>query len=282
MKRFAASLPVEINAKRIDSSVGCSCRVGMKCGGFLGVLLLLLGALDARSEIPIIVIDPGHGGTSVAGSLSTRSNSSPNNAISPGGLKEKDINLEFSMILREVLEQEARRTGPAATIILTREEDRNLSFIERAAICNHPATAAIVSIHFNAGGGGRALGSLALIGDAKRNGNYETDHAFGEVLAEACTKGVKTFIPQSKSRGVITDGHLHGGLGSNFFYQLNQYRHLRAVPKCFLEVEFMDNPIVEETLLLRDRADKFRVISKEIAAALLNWVDSRARNRSVP
>lgn len=238
---------------------------------FLFSLVCLLAA-PLQAEPPVIIIDPGHGGSKVAGSLDQRSNSSPNNAQTPGGLKEKDLTLEFSLILKEEILREAAKAGPPIGVLLTREDDRNLDFVQRAAIANRPDTACVVSIHFNAGGGKSALGSLALIAAEKRNPSYQLDHRFGKGLAEACSRGVQAYLPNSKSRGVITDGHLHGGLGSNFFFQMLRHKKLREVPKCFLEVEFIDNPEVEKVLLKNDREKKFRAIAGEVAKYLVGWV----------
>ena len=224
------------------------------------------------AEPPVIMIDPGHGGSAQAGSLKERSNSSPNNASTPGGLKEKDLTLEFSFLLKEAILEESTRRGITVGVLMTRETDLNLDFIQRAAICNRPDTACVVSIHFNAGGGGKAMGSLALIAAENRNPTYQIDRAFAEGLARACTAGVKPILPGSKNRGVITDGHLHGGVGSNFFFQLQRQPHLKEVPKCFLEVEFIDNAAVEKALLSGDRAAKFREVVKPIAAYLLDFV----------
>jgi N-acetylmuramoyl-L-alanine amidase len=246
---------------------------------WLAIFLGFLVETPIQAEIPVIIIDPGHGGQAVAGSLKERTNSSPNNATTPGGILEKDLTLEFSRILREVILEEARKSGPQVGVLLTREDDRNLNFAERAAIAHRSDTACIVSIHFNAGGGGKAMGSLALIGARARNPNYEIDHAFGKRLAEACSRGVQQYLPASKSRGVITDGHLHGGLGSNFFFQLARHRQLRKVPKCFLEIEFIDNPVVEKALLGKDRGERFRTIAREIATSLLEQLEPTAKER---
>tara|TARA_R110002096_G_scaffold19639_14_gene65391 strand:- start:3635 stop:4387 length:753 start_codon:yes stop_codon:yes gene_type:complete len=245
-----------------------------------GVVIGLLSsiAVFAGSAPPVIIIDPGHGGNAMAGTLLQRSNSSSNNVTSPGGIREKDLTLEFSLILKEEVLREAAASGPRVGVVLTREADINLDFVQRAAICNRPDTACIVSIHFNAGGG-KAMGSLAMIGSRERNPNYEADHRFGESLATSCNQKVIEFIPGSKSRGVITDGHLHGGLGSNFFFQLNRHRNLREVPKCFLEVEFIDNPAVERALLKENRTDKFRLIARALAVALLETVEPKAKAR---
>jgi len=234
-------------------------------------LLLIFSAANAVAGPPVIVIDPGHGGSVTAGSLKERSNSSSNNAVSPGGLLEKDLTLEFSLILRRAIEERSRKLGNKVEVLLTRETDTNLDFIRRAAICKDPDTACVVSIHFNASGGGTASGSLAMISDRKRTGNYAIDERFARGLASACHAGVRTFVPDSKDRGVITDGHLHGGLGSNFFFQLARHRNLATVPKCFLEVEFIDNPKVEKVLLSGDRKSKFVAVAKPIAIYLVEW-----------
>ena len=225
----------------------------------------------AFSAPPVILIDPGHGGKAEAGSLKERSNSSPNNATSRGGLDEKDLTLEFSFLLKEAILAESSRRGGQVGVLMTRETDINLDFIKRAAICNRPDAACVVSIHFNAMDG-KSFGSLALIAAENRNPGYQLDRQFAEGLAAACAAGVKPFLPESKNRGVITDGHLHGGMGSNFYFQLVRQPHLKGVPRCFLEVEFIDNPVVEKALLTGDRAAKFREIVKPIAAYLLDYI----------
>lgn len=232
---------------------------------------LAAGFASAQEAPPVIIVDPGHGGSKIAGSLEQRSNSSPNNATTPGGLKEKDLTLEFSLILKEEILRAAAGGHPVG-VLLTREDDRNIDFVERAKIAARPDTACVVSIHFNAGGGKNALGSLALVAAPERNPSYELDASFGEGLAEACSRGVRKYLPGSRSRGVITDGHLHGGLGSNFFFQMLRHERLREVPKCFLEVEFIDNPEVEKVLLEANRAEKFRTIAGELARFLVDWV----------
>jgi len=246
----------------------------------LNVVLFAGSAAVAQSlSRPLIMIDPGHGGTEMVGSLKERSNSSSNNAVSPSGLKEKDLTLEFSRILKDELLREAGLSNQPLLVGLTRDRDVNISFIDRAAACDLPDTACVVSIHFNAGAGGKAKGSLALISDRKRNRHYDLDYAFGKGLAAACNEGVRNFVPDAKSRGVITDRHLHGGLGSNFFFQLARQKHLGKVPRCFLEVEFIDNPKIEEALLKGDREAKFRVIAKPIVAYLLEYVEPKAGRR---
>lgn len=245
----------------------------------LRIFLILLAAIAVplAAAPPVILIDPGHGGSEVAGSLRERSNSSPNNATTPGGLKEKNLTLEFSLILKEEILKEATKQGRMLGVMLTRETDVNPDFISRAETCNRPDTACVVSIHFNATGGAKASGSLAVIAAKNRNPDYDIDKAFALGLVTACSKGVREYLPGSKDMGTIHDSHLHGGLGSNFFFQLQRQPHLEGKPKCFLEIEFIDNAAVEKALLGGDRAAKFRTIAASIAAYLVAATEETAK-----
>jgi len=246
---------------------------------FAATVAATLVVQSAPPHPPVILIDPGHGGTSVAGALEERTNSSPNNASSPSGLKEKDLTLEFSGILKEEILKEAKRQGRSLGVMLTRESDVNLDFRTRAQICNRPDTACVVSIHFNATDGAKASGTLAVIAARDRNPDYETDKRFAVGLVSACSSGVRNCLPDSKDMGIIHDGHLHGGLGSNFFFQLQRQPHLKGKPKCFLEVEFIDNPVVEKALLGAGRAEKFHAIARSVANYLVAETEEVARLR---
>lgn len=78
-----------------------------------------------------IVIDPGHGGKDPG-------------AIGRGGLKEKDVTLRLSRMLRERL---ANDSGPK--IIMTRDTDVFIPLEERTAIANKNDADLFVSIHIN-------------------------------------------------------------------------------------------------------------------------------------
>lgn len=234
-------------------------------------IILLLVFCSWTASAQTIVIDPGHGGRSYAGSQDNRNLSSPNNATSPSGIKEKMLTLELSLVLEEKLKALAKTRKQKVEVVLTRREDINLNFTERARLCAEASPAVIVSIHFNASRSGRGLGSLCVIRNQEVNENFERDRLFADGLAEACNRGVRKYVPDSRARESIQDGYLHGGMGSNFFFQLSRYRHLREVPKCFLEVEFMDRSDVEEKLIDR-REEAFPEIATEIADYLLDWL----------
>jgi len=235
------------------------------------VLAAVPGGGALAADAPVIVIDPGHGGSAIAGSLDRRSNSSPNNATSPSGLLEKDLTLDLAKrVEAQILAQGKRRDGRVG-VLLTRSDDRNLDFVQRAEIAARYSAACVVSIHFNASSSGSAKGTLALIAAKDRNPHYELDMEFAAGLSAATSEAVRKIVPGSRDRGVMTDSHLHKGLGSNFFFQMARHESLRKVPRCFLEVEFIDSPEVERHLLKQDRAEHFDKIAAAIAGYLLDY-----------
>ncbi len=80
----------------------------------------------------VIVLDPGHGGND-------------SGALSPHGLKEKDIALDIALRARRLI----KVIMPHAHIILTRESDKALSLKERITIANNAHADLFVSIHIN-------------------------------------------------------------------------------------------------------------------------------------
>jgi N-acetylmuramoyl-L-alanine amidase/GH25 family lysozyme M1 (1,4-beta-N-acetylmuramidase) len=85
---------------------------------------------------PTIVIDPGHGGTAAIGG------SSPNNAVGPDGLLEKDVTLDLARRVAALLSEHA-------TVLLTRTGDENRSLTDRARVARDSDAAVFLSIHLN-------------------------------------------------------------------------------------------------------------------------------------
>jgi len=246
------------------------------------MLLALLAALLVPMQSsppggePFVVIDPGHGGQKNSGTQQTFTLSSSNNAISPGGLREKDLTLELSLEIKKQIDQLAGTRSRKLRCVLTRKDDSNPDFAERAATCaaEGGAPAAIVSIHFNASNSHDALGSLAVIRQERKNSRFAADRAFTVGLIAATSGAVSRFVPGSRARDPITDAHLHDGLGSNFFFQLARHSELDRVPKCFLEVEFIDRTDVD-TSLLQKRQIAFPEIARAIATYLYDYCGIR-------
>lgn len=93
---------------------------------------LLLACLSTAALAgPVIVIDPGHGG-------------SQDGASSPGGLLEKNLALAISKKLKAKLEAELE-----AKVRLTRDTDQRLHLDERVVLANRQRPDLFVSIHAN-------------------------------------------------------------------------------------------------------------------------------------
>lgn len=237
---------------------------------FIG--LLCFSGAGAPPAGMTVLIDPGHGGTEISGSAAARTLSSPNNAVTPSGLLEKGLALELSKQITLSLQRKG------FNVVMTRTDDSNPDFGKRALVAVRARPAAIVSVHFNASKDHSALGTLSMIAAEERNPNYATDLAFAQGLTRAISGAVGRFVPESKPRAVISDEHLHGGLGSNFFHQLTEFSELRDTPKCFLEVEFIDRSDVEKQLIAR-RQEAF----PQIADALADYLeDYFAKETSAP
>lgn len=249
--------------KTRDSRIGGVVRhlflLTLLCWGSLQTVSAGVGELT-------VIIDPGHGGTSVNGTHLGKSNSSPNNATSPGGLKEKDLTLELSKEIQSALESgEGSKDIPPIRCVLTRTNDSNPDFAQRAKVAaDAPHPAVLVSIHFNTYGHGAALGTVAMIHSKERNPNHGADLRFADGLAAATSAAVRNFVPRSPVMDSINDFHLHDGDGAYLFYQMQRYPQLDEVPKCFLEVEFIDRRDVQKRLL-DHRSETFPVIARAIA-----------------
>lgn len=92
------------------------------------------------SRVPTIVIDPGHGGRDPG-------------AIGRRGLKEKDVTLKISKLLKKRIEKKTR-----ARVVLTRSRDVYLPLEERTAIANSKDADLFISVHVNASPRSRASG----------------------------------------------------------------------------------------------------------------------------
>jgi hypothetical protein len=81
-------------------------------------------------------LDPGHGGSRAVGG------SSPNNAHGPNGLLEKNLTLDIARRVRALLSGRAR-------VIMTRDNDTNLSLASRAHLARDHQADVFLSIHLN-------------------------------------------------------------------------------------------------------------------------------------
>ncbi len=104
-----------------------------------GITLTLLPLrVKKESRVPVIVIDPGHGGRD-AGAVAN-------------GYKEKNINLAVALKVANILKSFGYE------VILTRSGDEYVSLSKRSRIANKSNADIFVSIHCNASGDGKAGG----------------------------------------------------------------------------------------------------------------------------
>jgi N-acetylmuramoyl-L-alanine amidase len=82
---------------------------------------------------PIIVLDPAHGGADTG-------------ARGPGAIMEKDIVLLYARVVRVELERQGFR------VLMTRNDDSNPSYDDRAAVANGRRDALFISFHISSTG----------------------------------------------------------------------------------------------------------------------------------
>lgn len=87
------------------------------------------GEGDVTSLVPVIVVDPGHGGH--------------DNGATRNGLVEKQLTLDTALRLERMLQKRG------FTVVMTRRDDRFVDLYERAQVANAQQRALFVSVHFN-------------------------------------------------------------------------------------------------------------------------------------
>ncbi|MFQ4141149.1 N-acetylmuramoyl-L-alanine amidase [Chlorogloeopsis sp. ULAP02] len=177
-----------------------------------------------------ILLDPGHGGKE-------------SGASGPNGVLEKDVNLVVSKLLRDELVKRG------ATVVMTREEDKEVSLVERQAIINQQEPTIALSIHYN---------SLPDSGDAEN------------------TKGVGTFWyhPQAHSLAVFIQNYLVEKLerpSYGVFWNNLALTRPAAAPSVLLELGFMSNPWEFEWVTDEKEQKK---LAKAIAQGIVEWFKS--------
>ncbi|MEH2305632.1 N-acetylmuramoyl-L-alanine amidase [Nostoc sp.] len=177
-----------------------------------------------------IVLDPGHGGKE-------------SGASGPTGYLEKDVNLVVSKLLRDDLVKRG------ATVVMTREDDKEVSLAERQAIISKEEPAIAISIHHN---------SLPDDGDAEK------------------TKGFAAFWyqPQAHSLAIFLQTYVVKKLGKpsyGVFWDNLALTRPAAAPSVLLELGFMSNPDEFEQVVNPKEQKK---IADVIAQGITEWFKS--------
>ncbi|BAY33272.1 cell wall hydrolase/autolysin [Nostoc carneum NIES-2107] len=174
-----------------------------------------------------ILLDPGHGGKE-------------SGASGPTGYLEKDVNLVVSKLLRDELVKRG------ATVVLTREDDRDVSLVERQVIIAKEEPAIALSVHHN---------SLPDDGDAEK------------------TKGFGTFWynTQSHSLALFLHNYVVKNLGKpsyGVFWNNLALTRPTAAPSVLLELGFMSNPEEFEQVVNPQEQKK---MAKVLADGIVEW-----------
>ncbi|MBI5238645.1 MAG: N-acetylmuramoyl-L-alanine amidase [Deltaproteobacteria bacterium] len=222
-----------------------------------------------------IVLDPGHGGKDPG-------------AIGRRGLKEKDVTLKLSKLLRDRLSKDIR----ASSVITTRDADEFIPLEERTAIANKNDADLFVSIHINASPGRNASGIetyiLNIANDEEARKVAERENATSRKAVDDLEYILTDLMKTAKTNDSVllataVNGNVvnslsprYSGVKSNGvkgapFYVLVGTR----MPAILVEVSFISNPVEEKRLrderYLRAVADG---ISKGIIEYLKNGKQS--------
>ncbi|MEA2591317.1 MAG: endonuclease mitochondrial, partial [Actinomycetota bacterium] len=188
-------------------------------------------------RVPVVVLDPGHGGTARIGG------SSSNNAVGPDGTLEKDVALDLASRTAGLL------SGSARTI-LTRTTDANLSLADRAAVARANHADVFVSIHLN--------------------GFHDPGVDGTEVwIARAASQASADLAREVLDRLVAVTGVADRGVRRADLGVLVPARHDPATAACLAEIAFLTNPAQSARL----STDAYRQqIAQALTAAVLDRI----------
>jgi N-acetylmuramoyl-L-alanine amidase len=196
------------------------------------------------TRTPIVIIDPGHGGATIAGG------SSPNNATGPNGLMEKDVTLDVARRVSAIL-------GGQANVVLTRTDDTNKSLTDRARFAHDADAEVFVSLHLNSWKDAAVDGSEAWVSTGSNGGS----HALARALLDRVVA-----VTRAPDRGVR-----EADLG--VLMPARQGPHTAAT---LLELAFLSNPD-EASRLARD--DYRQALAQAIADGIATRISPAATDK---
>ena len=223
-----------------------------------------------KYDIKKIVIDPGHGGRDPG-------------AVGKKKLKEKDVTLKISKLLKKSLEDKIK-----AKVVLTRSKDVYVPLDERTAIANTNDADLFVSIHVNASPNRKASGVETYYLnnnpdlEARRVASRENNASLSEMSdVELILRDMlnKDNLQDSIELANHIQKQLAGNLKKNYkdaksngvkpalFYVLVNAN----MPSVLVEVSFVSNPTEEARL----RKDKYlKIITDGITKGIIDFIKS--------
>ena len=225
-------------------------------------------------EKRVIVIDPGHGGTTKVGG------SSPNNATAASGVLEKQLTLEYAEVLKTHLESDEiqqifKGKGYCEVkIIQTRTTDVNVGISARVKVARDNKADIFISIHFNGSTGKNARGTETYYRDPKNGSqsNAKQDAALAKAVNDATYGAIAAIDSNAKNRNVKADsqtGHKKVGVLVDPGIGLSG----KMCRSCLVEIEFIDFPAVDVILVsgssaTTNRSAIMRAVAKALATEL--------------
>lgn len=188
------------------------------------VTMLIVGGPDTiyyltqkefRRDEKVVCIDPGHGGTS--------------SGAANGARLEKDDNLRLSLLVRDILEERGYE------VVMTRDDDSDVSLEERCKIANKARASLFVAIHRNASEAD-ARGMEMWV--------HSSNPTDDRLLAE-------NILSNLESVGISANRGIHSGYreGEDLNYYINRNTKM---PSCLAEIGFItsagDNKDFDENL----------------------------------
>jgi N-acetylmuramoyl-L-alanine amidase len=180
---------------------------------FVSDIKYIFADANGNSEI-LICIDPGHGGYDVG-------------AIGPTGLREKDVNLDIALRLRDKL------VDAGFKIILTRQDDIKISVEERVNLANTKSADIFISIH--------------------NNSHFSSDKKGTETFYFNNILGGNLLANSINTRIVEQTGTINRGVKTSNFIQLKNTKMVSAL----IEGAFISNP--DEEAKLNDSSFRDRI-----------------------
>lgn len=147
--------------------------------------------------MPIIVLDPGHGGTDPG--------------ATGNGLQEKNLTLTIGQKVKQKLE-----ASYIVDVKMTRETDQYVGLSERAAYGNSLGAAYFVSLHHNAGGG-TGFESYIYPGTGSSETGRRQDVLHGEIMTFLSGYGVRDRGQKEANFAVLRETAMPAILLENLF-----------------------------------------------------------------
>ncbi len=228
-----------------------------------------------QGNLRTIVIDPGHGGLEAG-------------ARGRFGTEEKDVTLDIALKLKDVIEKNL-----AYRVVMTREDDQDVSLDKRAAIANNNQALVFISIHANgfprrsAHGSESYFLSLNATDEESRrvayleNNSSEMEQIEGidnedDIKMILWDLAQSAYLQQSSDLAERIQEELNSLLGTkNRGIKQAPFKVLTGVacPAVLVEVAFISNPEEEKKLV----DDAFQInVARAIYRGLVDFLNSYA------